>query len=58
MFSMPAIHAMLIPIVSGMILLAVGFNFRDKNIGVFVMWLGMLLILGTMVYKIFAKLAA
>jgi hypothetical protein len=57
MISMPAFHAMLLPILAGMIMLAVGFNFRDKPLGVFGMWVGMLLILGTVVYKILAKLA-
>ena len=57
MISTSAIHAMLLPIVSGMILLALGFNFRERNIGVFSIWAGMLLILGTVVYKILAKLA-
>ena len=57
MIPMSAFHAMLIPILTGMILLAVGFNFRDKNLGVFGMWVGMLLILGTVVFKILAKLA-
>ena len=57
MISMSSFHAMLIPIVIRMILLATGFNFRDKPVGVFGMWVGMLLILGTVVYKILAKLA-
>ena len=57
MISMSAFHAMLIPILIGMLLLAVGFNFRDKPVGVFGMLVGMLLILGTVVYKILAKLA-
>ncbi len=57
MISMSSFHTMLIPIVIGMIMLAVGFNFRDKPAGVFGMWVGMLLILGTVVYKILAKLA-
>ena len=57
MISMSSFHAMLIHIIIGMILLATGFNFRDKPIGVFGMWIGMLLILGTVVYKILAKLA-
>ncbi|AZF38505.1 hypothetical protein H0Z09_18940 [Pseudomonas sp. SWRI18] len=57
MISMSSFHAMLIPILIGMLLLAVGFNFRDKPLGVFGMWVGMLLILGTVVYKILAKLA-
>ena len=57
MIPMSAFHAMLIPLLTGMILLAVGFNFRDKNLGVFGMWIGMLLILATIVYRILAKLA-
>lgn len=56
MITLSAFHSMLIPIITGMVLLAIGFNFRDKNIGVFGMWIGMLLILGTVVYKILAKL--
>ena len=57
MISMSSFHAMLILILIGMIMLAVGFNFRDKPLGVFGMWVGMLLILGTVVFKILAKLA-
>ncbi|MFJ2364337.1 hypothetical protein ACIPIN_11645 [Pseudomonas sp. NPDC087697] len=56
MISMSVFNSMLIPILSGMILLAIGFNFRDKNAGVFSMWIGMLLILATVIYKILAKL--
>lgn len=56
MISMSSFHAMLIPILAGMLLLAIGFNFRDKNAGVFAMWIGMLTILATVVFKILAKL--
>lgn len=56
MISLSAFHAMLIPILIGMILLAIGYNFRDKNAGIFAMWVGMLTILGTVVFKILAKL--
>ncbi|SEN04081.1 hypothetical protein SAMN04487857_10913 [Pseudomonas sp. ok272] len=56
MIEMSLFNSMLIPILSGMILLAVGFNFRDKNAGVFSMWIGMLVILATVVIKILAKL--
>ncbi|MCU1760150.1 hypothetical protein NTD84_10560 [Pseudomonas sp. 14P_8.1_Bac3] len=56
MISMSSFHAMLIPILIGMILLAFGFNFRDKNAGVFAMWIGMLTILATIIFKILAKL--
>jgi hypothetical protein len=47
---------MLVPIRSGVILVAIGFNFRDKTAGVFALWIGMLMILETVVYKILAKL--
>jgi hypothetical protein len=56
MVSMSSFHAMLIPILAGMIMLAIGFNFRDKNAGIFAMWVGMLMILATVVFKILAKL--
>lgn len=56
MISLSSFHAMLVPILSGMIMLAIGFNFRDKNIGVFAMWIGMLTILATVIFKILAKL--
>ena len=56
MISMSAFNALLIPILAGMILLAIGYNFRDKNAGIFVMWVGMLTILATVVFKILAKL--
>ncbi|WP_456020792.1 hypothetical protein [Pseudomonas protegens] len=56
MITMSSFHAMLVPILTGMLLLAVGFNFRDKNAGVFAMWIGMLMILATVIYKILAKL--
>ncbi|CAI8886261.1 hypothetical protein SOP85_13905 [Pseudomonas sp. YuFO20] len=56
MITMSSFHGMLIPILIGMIMLAVGFNFRDKNAGVLAMWLGMLLILATVIFKILAKL--
>ncbi|WP_178081912.1 hypothetical protein [Pseudomonas sp. FW300-N1A1] len=56
MISMSLFNALLIPILTGMILLAIGFNFRDKNAGVFAMWVGMLTILATVVIKILAKL--
>ena len=56
MISMSAFQSMLIPILAGMIMLAIGFNFRDKNAGIFAMWVGMLTILATVVFKILAKL--
>ena len=56
MISMSLFNSMLIPILSGMILLAIGFNFRDKNAGEFSLWIGMVVILATVVIKILAKL--
>ncbi|MDB6445211.1 MULTISPECIES: hypothetical protein [Pseudomonas] len=56
MISMSSLNAMLVPILAGMVLLGIGFNFRDKNVGVFAMWIGMLLILATVLFRILAKL--
>ncbi|EJM21624.1 hypothetical protein PMI22_01767 [Pseudomonas sp. GM21] len=56
MISLSSFHAMLVPILAGMLMLAIGFNFRDKNAGVFAMWVGMLTIFGTVIFKILAKL--
>ncbi len=56
MISLSSFHAMLIQILTGMLMLAIGFNFRDKNAGVFAMWIGMLTIFGTVIFKILAKL--
>jgi hypothetical protein len=56
MISLSSFHAMLVPILAGMLLLAIGFNFRDKNLGVFAMWIGMLTIFATVVIKILTKL--
>ncbi|MCE0463438.1 MULTISPECIES: hypothetical protein [Pseudomonas] len=56
MISMSSLNAMLVPILAGMILLGIGFNFRDKNVGVFAMWIGMLLILATVLFRILSKL--
>ncbi|SCW89509.1 MULTISPECIES: hypothetical protein [unclassified Pseudomonas] len=56
MVPMSSFNTMLVPIIAGMILLAIGFNFRDKNVGVFAMWIGMLLILATVLFRILAKL--
>jgi hypothetical protein len=56
MISLSSFHAMLIPILSGMNMRANAYNTRDKNAGVFAMWVGMLMILATVIYKILAKL--
>ena len=58
MFETTAFHSMMIPIISGMLLLTIGFNFRERSsgIGVLMIWAGMLLIFGTIVFKILAKL--
>ena len=58
MFEMSAFHSMMIPIVCGMLLLTIGFNFRERSsgVGVLMIWCGMLLIFGTIVFKFLAKL--
>ena len=49
---------MMIPIVCGMLLLTIGFTLRDRpsGVGVLMIWCGMLLIFGTIIFKIVAKL--
>lgn len=54
---MDPVHSMLIPILAGMLLLCVGFTYQERGIGVLLLWLGMVCILGTVVYKILDKLA-
>ena len=58
MFEMSAFHSMMIPIVCGMLLLTIGFTLRDRpsGVGVLMIWCGMLLIFGTIIFKIVAKL--
>ena len=58
MFETAAFHSMMIPLVCGMLLLTIGFNFRDRTsgVGVLMIWAGMLLIFGTIIFKILAKL--
>jgi hypothetical protein len=53
---MDVIEALLLPVVGGM-LLCIGFNFQERTSGVLMVWLGMMLILGTVVFKILEKLA-
>lgn len=54
---MDPVHSMLIPILAGMLLLCVGFTYQERGVGVFLLWLGMVCILGTVVYKILDQLA-
>jgi hypothetical protein len=53
---MNAFYAMLLPITIGMLLLCVGYSYRERGSGVFMIWVGMLLILGTIGFKILEKL--
>lgn len=54
--SMPDFLSMFLPVIAGLILLTVGFTLRERNIGVLLIWVGMLCILGIMIYKILQKL--
>lgn len=54
---MDAFHSMLIPIVFGMLLLCIGFSYRERGVGVFLMWFGMMSIIGMICFKIIEKLA-
>jgi hypothetical protein len=48
--------SLLIPVVVGMLLLCVGYSYREYSSGVMSITLGMLLMLGTAAFKILAKL--
>lgn len=54
--SLSEFQSMFLPVLAGLILLTVGFTLRERNVGVFLIWIGMLGILGIMVYKILQKL--
>ncbi|OAI83868.1 hypothetical protein AYO28_04725 [Pseudomonas putida] len=54
--SLSTFQSMFLPVLAGLILLTIGFNKRENNSGVLMMWLGMLSILGIMVWKILEKL--
>ncbi|WP_166358483.1 hypothetical protein [Pseudomonas akapageensis] len=54
--SMPDFLSMFLPVIAGLILLTIGFTLRERNIGVVMIWFGMLCILGIMIYKILQKL--
>jgi hypothetical protein len=54
---MDAFFSILLPVLAGMLLLCIGYNFQERNSGVFMIWLGMVSILGTVVFKILEKLA-
>ena len=53
---MSEFQMMFLPVIAGLILLTVGFSMRERNSGVLMMWIGMLSILGIMVWKILEKL--
>lgn len=54
---MNAFYAMLLPIIIGMLLLCIGFSYQERGGGVFMIWLGMMLMLGMIGFKILEKLA-
>ncbi|MCQ2996634.1 hypothetical protein K3169_08885 [Pseudomonas phytophila] len=54
---MGAFFSTLLPILAGMLLLCIGYSYQERNSGVFMIWLGMIGILGTVVFKILEKLS-
>jgi hypothetical protein len=54
---MSGFDSLLIQVLASLALLTVGFNFRERNIGVFMLWIGMLSLMGIVLYKILSKLA-
>jgi len=57
MLAMSAFQSMFLPVITGLLLLTVGFSLRDRNVGVLMMWVGTLGMLGLMCWKILEKLA-
>jgi hypothetical protein len=53
---MSEFQMMFLPVIAGLILLTVGFNMRERNIGVLMMWIGTLGMIGIMAWKILEKL--
>ena len=53
---MDAFFAMLVPVLAAMLLLCIGFSYQERAVGVFMIWLGMMIMLGTMGFKILQKL--
>lgn len=54
---MSAFQSMFLPVLAGLIMLSVGFSFRERDIGVVMMWIGTLGMFGIMCWKILEKLA-
>lgn len=54
---MSAFQSMFLPALAGLILLTVGFSLRERNVGVLMMWVGMIGMIGLMCWKILEKLA-
>ncbi|MGV8917609.1 MAG: hypothetical protein ACOH2R_07395 [Pseudomonas sp.] len=48
--------SLLIPLIAGMILLCIGYSYQERSSGVFILWLGMICIIGTATWKILEKL--
>ncbi|MCD5970229.1 hypothetical protein [Pseudomonas quasicaspiana] len=46
-----------LPILAGMVLLCIGGNFQSRDSGEFMIWVGMIGILGTVIFKPLRKLA-
>ena len=53
---MDPVISLLFPLLTGMLLLCVGYSYQERTIGVFILWLGVICILGTATLKILEKL--
>ncbi|MDE1164080.1 MAG: hypothetical protein PW845_01560 [Pseudomonas sp.] len=54
---MDSFYSMLLQVMASLALLTVGFNFRERDLGVFTLWVGMLSLLGLVLYQILLKLS-
>ncbi|WP_455921336.1 hypothetical protein [Pseudomonas putida] len=50
--------SLLIQVMASLGLLTFGFSLRERNIGILMLWLGMLCLLGIVLYKILVRIGA
>ncbi|MDZ5601352.1 hypothetical protein SJI00_00950 [Pseudomonas sp. RP23018S] len=49
--------SLMLPVLTGLLLLTIGFSLRERDVGVLMMWCGTIGVFGTVCWKILEKLA-
>jgi len=49
---------LLIQLAASLGLMTVGFNLRERNVGVLMLWLGLLCVLGVVLYEVILRIGA